>query len=185
MEKLQNIQILPSFLLISGDGRNTGKTTLACRILQQFSPRNNITTLKISSHFHEPTSDLTRLFKTKYFSISYENNRNTDKDSSRMLQAGALESYYIQAKEGWLRTAFEKFMQEFHTNDITLCESGALAKFLIPGVHLHISSGEKKEGILSSGNDPEKGMVILRFNGKDFIPSIQNLRLSGNKWQWK
>jgi hypothetical protein len=185
MGKLQNIQILPSLLLISGDGRNTGKTTLACRILQKFSPRNKITALKISSHFHEPTPDLTLLFKTKNFSISFENNRNTDKDSSRMLRSGAYQSFYIQAKEGWLKAAFEKFMQEYHTNNAILCESGSLAKFLIPGIRLHISSGEKKEGVLSSGSDPEKEMVILRFNGKDFIPSIKNLHISGKKWQLK
>ncbi len=183
---MKKLQPYPSFLLISGDGRNAGKTTLACRILQQFSQQHDIVAIKISSHFHEPTTDLTLLYKSGDFSISLENNRNTNKDSSRMLRSGAHKSFYIQAKKGMLKPAFEKYNREFHTNEATVCESGALAELLIPGAHLHISSDKKKEGISLYGTNAESEIVMLRFDGIDFIPSLKNLRLSSGKgWQWK
>lgn len=185
MEKSTNKTILLSFLIISGEGRNTGKTTLACRILQQFSQKNRITAIKISSHFHEPTPNLTLLYKTKGFSISLENNRNTDKDSSRMLQSGAEKSFYIQAEKGMLKPAFEKYMKDFHTNDVTICESGALTEFLRPGVRLHILNAKNKGGILLPENKAGSEIVLLKFNGKDFTPSIKSLCLSGKNWQWK
>jgi len=42
----------PNILLVSGNGRNSGKTTLACKIIERFSKDHEITGLKISPHFH-------------------------------------------------------------------------------------------------------------------------------------
>ncbi len=39
-------------ILISGSGRNCGKTTVACHIISQLAKMGQVTGLKISPHFH-------------------------------------------------------------------------------------------------------------------------------------
>ena len=42
-----------NFLLVAGNGRNVGKTFLACEIIKQLSQKNEVTGVKISPHFQK------------------------------------------------------------------------------------------------------------------------------------
>ena len=49
--------IIPNLLIIAGTGNKSGKTTLACRMIEQF--RNpGLISVKITPHFHETTPGL-------------------------------------------------------------------------------------------------------------------------------
>ena len=48
---------IPNLLLIAGTGTKSGKTSMACRIIEQF-PELKITAIKITPHFHETTPGL-------------------------------------------------------------------------------------------------------------------------------
>ena len=43
---------LANLLIISGSGKNVGKTLLACQIIKHFSRNSTVIGLKISPHFH-------------------------------------------------------------------------------------------------------------------------------------
>ncbi|TAL59958.1 MAG: hypothetical protein EPN88_16615 [Bacteroidetes bacterium] len=82
--------LIPNLLLIAGTGTKSGKTSIACRIISQFKILN-ITAIKISPHLHEVTPGLIPLIEKKGYSVYEETNRNTSKDTSRMLHSGAKE----------------------------------------------------------------------------------------------
>ncbi len=88
---------LPQLLLIAGNGRDSGKTTLACLIIQKFSPEHQIIALKISPHKHRIAAGGKVICDTENLYIAEETNAGTGKDSSRMLQAGASRSFFICA----------------------------------------------------------------------------------------
>ena len=75
--------IVPNLLLIAGTGIKSGKTTIACRIIEQFS-NLNITAIKISPHFHVTTLGLNIIYEEEGYAIYKETNSDATKDTSRM-----------------------------------------------------------------------------------------------------
>ncbi len=129
MNKLGNL------LIVAGTGRNSGKTTLACNIIKQFSDIKPIA-LKISPHFHEPSSGLELLKSDADFNIYKERSETGDKDSSKMLISGASAAYYIQVYDNNAGRSFRWLVDYLHTGNPIVCESPALRRFVEPGVFI-------------------------------------------------
>lgn len=127
---------IPNLLLIAGNGRNVGKTWLACRIIEKLSQNQKITAIKISSHFHPIDADSVIIQNERYI-ICLEKSINCKKDSSLMLQAGAGKVYFIMASPQHLHEAF-LFLLNNIKNQLIICESGGLSEFVNPGIFLFV-----------------------------------------------
>lgn len=168
-----NMISLPRMLLISGNGRNVGKTFLACEFIRKFSEKNGVTGVKISPHFHD-TGNLPVKFKTEDFIILEENQLNK-KDSSRMLQAGAKKVYFVLARQEHLKEAFSVLIEILPEGPV-VCESGGLRELVIPGVFLFVK--KKGDAIVKKhllAYKPE----IVNFNGNDFDFDINRIHFDG------
>ncbi|WP_423128219.1 hypothetical protein [Gaoshiqia sp. Z1-71] len=133
----------PNILLIAGAGRNVGKTMLACEIISHLSMSADVTAIKISSHFHPVEDGQKVIANTKNYHI-IEENLHTEKDSSRMLRAGAKKAFYIQAKENNLQDAWDILSAEI-TDCPVVCESGALHKLIKPGLFFFVCGNKVPE----------------------------------------
>jgi len=120
-----------------------GKTTVGCRIIEAFR-KSNITAVKISSHFHEPQDHLILLERGQDYILWEEKSRESDKDSSKFLQAGATRSFYIQAAKDSSANAFQRLLELLPYSSPVVCESPSLARVIIPGA-LIIVTGEKND----------------------------------------
>ncbi len=103
----------PNLLLIAGTGRNSGKTTFACSTIKKVSEIIKVTALKISPHFHGGTESLKMLVGNENFNLYEETSATSDKDSSKMLQAGAVKVYYIETSDSFISEAFDAFKQMY------------------------------------------------------------------------
>ena len=65
---------IPNLLLIAGTGTKSGKTSLACKIIEQFK-NLNITAIKISPHFHETTDGLISISEGEGYAIYEETSK--------------------------------------------------------------------------------------------------------------
>ncbi len=131
--------LIPNLLLLTGTGTKSGKTFMACRIIEQF--RNfDITAIKISPHFHEATSGLIPVSEKKGYSIYIETNSDTSKDTSRMLHSGAHTAYFAQVWDDQLLNVFNEIMEYIPVNSPVICESPALRNFIEPGVFIIMTS---------------------------------------------
>ncbi len=130
---------LSNWLLVSGTGRNVGKTTLVCRIISQISALNPVA-VKISSHFHTLPEDSEWIIRKDDFSLIRETLIST-KDSSKMLQAGAEECYYAQGPDYRLPEILSA-LEKFTKNRPVVCETGGLRKLIVPGIYLIIKGEE-------------------------------------------
>ena len=126
---------LSNLLLVAGSGRNTGKTTIVCRIIEQFR-HLGITSIKISPHFHNQSDGLIHFVGKPGYEIYEETNMNTFKDSSRMLKSGAKKVYYIQTIEESLNKAFSNIYMNIPSGKPVICESPALINYIEPGVFI-------------------------------------------------
>jgi len=170
MNEQGNIKIkLPNLLLIAGNGRNVGKTTLACGIITHFSEKMPVTGLKITPHFHDyDETDL--VFKSEKF-IILDETKYHEKDSSRMLKAGANKVFFVMVKPEFSGEAAQKILQ-FLPSNLVVCESGGFHEFVNPGLFLMIKhAGDEiiKTHLLNYSP------IIVNNNGTDFDFDIQQL----------
>ena len=173
---------LKNILLISGTGRNSGKTTLACRIITHFSKQLDIVALKISPHYHETGLTPEKLVINTGYRIIKERDAESGKDSSRMLKAGARESIFIQCSDEYLLDAMNSLPVALRKDVPVICESGSLGDFLIPGVHLMVRSLNKSihspEYEARSRNADRK----IIFTGAEFDFDPVELKFTNGSW---
>lgn len=133
-----------NILLIAGSGRNIGKTTLAEAVIKKYASSWPIIGLKASSvyagedqlHGKKPIS-----FNGK-FDIMEELDQSGRKDTSRFLQAGARQAFYVRAMDDQLQPAIEHFFRIVPAESIIVCESGSLRSVLVPGLFVLLKGAE-------------------------------------------
>ena len=128
-----------NLLLIAGTGTKSGKTSLACKIIEQFKDLN-IIGIKISPHFHETTEGLISISEDTGYAIYEETDRKSTKDTSRMLRAGASKVYFAKVWDEQLMNVFNKIMKYVPSDGPVICESPALRNFIEPGLFMIITS---------------------------------------------
>jgi hypothetical protein len=131
--------IIPNLMLIAGTGNKSGKTTFACRVINQFR-HLGINAIKITPHFHETTPGLELLDENPGFSVYKETNPDTDKDTSRMLQAGAAAVYFAKVTDEKLLQAFESILKNIKPGIPVVCEAPALRYQADPGMFVIMKS---------------------------------------------
>src|SRR5665647_2154287 len=131
--------LIPNLLLIAGSGTKSGKTTIACRVIEQFNELN-ITAIKITPHFHETTPGLKTIYEEKGFAFYEEAKPDSTKDTSRMLHSGASKVYFAKVFDDQLLFVFNKIKDLIPEGTPIICESPALRNYIEPGVFLIMSS---------------------------------------------
>lgn len=166
----------PNLLLIAGNGRNVGKTWLACRIIEKLSQNHKVTAIKISAHFHPVDADSV-VVQNERFIISAETQINS-KDSSLMLQAGAAKVYFIMASPQYLDEAFY-FLKDELKNKIIVCESGGLVEIVNPGFFLFVM---KVGTQIQKPHLLEYSPIIIRNNNSNFDFDYCKISVSEDKF---
>jgi hypothetical protein len=130
-------KFFPNLLLICGSGRGTGKTLLACNIIEQSKNKENIVAMKISMHAHEHSMAMELILAGTGYSV-WKENSVSEKDSGRFLNAGAQTVHYIETDDGHLYDSFLSVISLLPDHSLIICESGGLSKYVKPGVLLYI-----------------------------------------------
>jgi hypothetical protein len=131
--------LIPNLLLIAGTGNKSGKTTMACLVIEQFR-HLGIIAVKITPHFHETTPGLITLADGEGYSIYEETESGTNKDTSRMLNSGAARVFFAKITDNYLHTAFSEIMKLIPSWIPVVCESPALRHFIEPGLFVIMKS---------------------------------------------
>ena len=182
-KKRYNKQSFENLLLISGSGRNCGKTTLACEIIKKMAKNTDVYALKISPHFHQLGEKQELLIRQEGFSLFREKDMHSTKDSARMLKAGAKESLYLQCEDAATAEAFKSVMQIIPKGSPVVCESGALAKSHKSGLFLLLegeSGGQNKKSFLDNKRLADQ---LVHFDGCHFSLNMHQITFNGKTWK--
>ena len=168
-----------NILLIAGTGTKSGKTTMACRIIEQIR-HPELVAIKITPHFHETTPGLAPIYEGEGYSIYKENNRGTTKDTSRMLKAGASQVFFAKVTDETLPMAFDKIMEQIAGIPPIICESPAARYYVDPGLFIIMSSNSviKQKDINSFLKLSHVTFTIEEIEKRTTIP------ISFNKGKW-
>jgi hypothetical protein len=166
-------------MIIAGTGNKSGKTSMACRILEQLRSFE-IVSVKITPHFHETTPGLVLLSEKKGYSVYEETNSSTTKDTSRMLKAGASRVYFAKVTDNSLVEAFENIMEHIPEGTPIICESPALRYYTEPGLFVIMTSSLKnnQKNIKSLLNLPHVEFNMDYLSQNKIIP----ISFSNGKW---
>ncbi len=170
---------LPNFLLVSGNGQNSGKTSLVCRLIGVFKA-HKITAVKISPHFHAIDYELPLLEKQNDFIIFREIYTDKDKDSSRFLKAGATQVLVVFCKREAVDAAVESLQKYISPATPVICESGGLARYFQPGLHIFTRKSTFAEKAPAGSPD-----LTLHFAPNDPDPGWTAVDLIQNHWTLK
>lgn len=171
----------PHFIIISGSGKNVGKTHMATALIREFSERVSLLALKISPHKHDSLGKTRLIASTEGYRI-FEDLGPHQKNSGQFLRAGAMQSYFIETDDVYLADAFDIFTRECNPlNRPVICESGALNNLIEPGLLIFISnSGELlREDKLRT---MERADIVLQAQLFDTREILTRITYAGYKW---
>lgn len=170
-----------NLLLVAGTGRNSGKTSFVCRVCEAWDTPLPLVCIKISNHIH--LLEGTRLlYSSKDFSIYEETREASDKDTARMLAAGASKVLFIEADGEFVYQAFQKALESIPIVSAIICESGTLRRYIKPSlfVILHTLGTEPKESSKDLMTMADK--VFYFESGNLQIPEIP-VAYANNRWK--
>lgn len=175
----------PNFLIVSGNGRNSGKTGFICNLIRSVSKQQAVTAVKISPHFHPDRDKKEVIIKRKNFCICAENDPAGHKDSSRMLQSGAESVYYIEVLDEDLPQAFDELMKLPGMDKAVVFESGGLRELLVPSLYILINRRDGRDDKSSFIRKLPLADKIIYFEETSFSFPPENIRFNGTRWYTK
>ncbi len=130
-------------LMIGSSGANVGKTKLACELLARLSGRHDIAAIKVTT-ISDKDGQCPRGGKgcgvcsslQGDFCITEETNRNSDKDTSRLLSAGASRVYWLRVLMTHLEEGASALIETLGADTVCICESNSLRRVIEPGLFL-------------------------------------------------
>jgi hypothetical protein len=175
---------LSNLLIIAGTGRNVGKTKLACKLIGQFS-QCEVIGIKASPHYHQQHEGQKVIAQSSDFVIIEEMETGTSKDSSRMLQAGASKTFYIQTYDRNIEEPFRLILSMLPENQPVICESGALLQFAKPALFFLVyqkGQTQVKQGLEKIDYEPD---LKIAFDGEAFDFDFEKIGFENNSWVLK
>ncbi len=170
-------------ILIGGTGRNVGKTEFVCNVISKFSKNNAVFGLKVSAIFpdeklfhgdHLGSSSDRRLFE--------EVRRDTRKDTSRMLRAGADRVFYLQSDDEHILDGYYTFCKQIPENSLIVCESNSLGCHVKPGLHIVVQGADMSVKPRAKAQLELADMVVVSTGERGF-PELGNICIdSNNTW---
>lgn len=133
------MHINSTLLIIGGTGRNVGKTEFVCRLIAQIALDHSVYALKVSSIFpdeemyhgsHKENEERRQLFE--------ETRSSTEKDTSRMLRAGATKVFYLQGSDSEVGSGYKEFLEKVPEKTAIVCESNSLGQFVRPALAIMV-----------------------------------------------
>ncbi len=184
--------VLNNMLMIGAAASNVGKTLLACELINNFSVSNDIIALKVTTikerdgkcpRGGEGCGVCSSLEGT--YRIDEETDIDGDKDTSKLLKAGAKKVYWLRVLEENLTEGIEAFFKMIAPSVMIICESNSLRTVVQPGVFLMVQKEGSNEWKHSAKNVKHLAheIVIYRDLKSDF--NIDKLKMSTGKWSIK
>ena len=175
--------------MIGSAGRNTGKTGLACLLLKKFSSNQSIIGIKVTT-IDRRDGSCPRGGKgcgvcsslSGNYCITQETGDLPDKDTSRLLAAGASLVFWMRVLRTHLVEGASALLDKISPDAVSICESNSLRTVVEPGLFLMLKEKESGQFKKSAGAVKEHADRTVLFDGKEFDIGLNDINLSDGKW---
>lgn len=181
---------LNGMLLIGSAGRNIGKTELACSLIRKFSKSNPIVGIKVTT-IRAKDGKCPRGGRgcgvcsslDGDFCITEETDKNSNKDTARLLKVGASRVFWLRVMKTHLKEGLTTLLDVVGPDAVLICESNSLRRVVEPGVFLMITARDSGAWKSTARDVRERVDKILTWDGSGFDFDIDRIRLVDGKWR--
>lgn len=171
-----------NIVLLGSTGRNSGKTLFACDLIRKYSDLQNVVGVKVTTI--DKISDgcprggagcgvCASLKGT--CEIIEETNTAGNKDTERMLAAGAKKVFWLRVLRSNLDEGLNHLLKNMDDNSCVVCESNSIRSVLEPGLLLIFQSKTETEIKDTCRQIIDSADRIVVFDGKSFNLSVDEI----------
>jgi len=181
---------LDAMLMIGSAGINTGKTVLACELIKKFCKSTDITGVKVTT-IKAKDGTCPRGGRgcgvcsslDGDFCITEELKRNSNKDTSRLLAAGASRVFWLRVMRSHLEQGLAALMDITGPDAVTVCESNSLRHVVEPGLFLMVTAPNLRKWKASARDVRRYVDKVVVSDGSSFDFDIGEIKLTQRRWQ--
>lgn len=180
---------IPGMIMVGAGGRNVGKTEFVCSLIRKFSPEHDIIGIKVTTieHAHdschrggEGCGACTTLEGN--FCITEETDRQSNKDTCRMLAAGAKKVFWLRVLKQHLSEGINALQAAIGTDVVSVCESNSLRLVVEPGLFFMFKAADSDKCKPTAGRVEKYADRTVLFDGSDFDINLDEIELIDGKW---
>ncbi len=167
----------PEMIIIGAAGRHVGKTEFCCTLIRRLAADHSVVGIKITP-VDEPLG-------TPPYLVTEESASSSDKDTSRMVRAGADKVFWLRTSREHLADALPHLLQRIPEKTVMVCESTSAGAFIQPGIFLIIRAKGAEEVKPSFALLSHRADRIITFDGAgwDFHPG--QVRYTDGHWHFE
>jgi molybdopterin-guanine dinucleotide biosynthesis protein A len=178
-----------NFIVIGSTGRNTGKTEFACRLIEKYSKEHFVVGIKVVA-INRSAGNCPRGGKgcgvcqslEGDYEIFEEKIINPQKDTSRMLMAGAQKVFFLKVDENCLPQGLNAILEVIPENAMVVIESNSIRKVLEPGLFIVIKNLVDKTVKDSCAEVIGFANKVIEFNNMSWNFSPERVIIKDNTW---
>jgi len=180
---------LDSMLMIGSAASNVGKTELACAILGRFAKSTclvgiKVTTIKVSDGRCPRGGQGCGVCSSLKddFCIIEQSNTKSNKDTGRLLAAGAKRVFWLRVMKTHLKQGIAALLDLIGPGAIMVCESNSLRRVVEPGLFLIVRGCDSRVWKNSARQVRNYADKIVISDGKSFDLDIERIKLADGRW---
>ena len=143
------MRAVPTMILVGSTARNLGKTALAARLIEALRPREKVIGVKVTT-IRDKGAECPRggdgcgicSSLTGNFEIREELDPDGEKDTSRLLKAGAARVFWLKVMRDALAEGLDALMTRIDREAVIVAESNSLRKVVTPNLFLMLKGSD-------------------------------------------
>lgn len=175
--------------MIGAAGRNVGKTELACALIREFSRTQPLVGVKVTT-IRERGGACPRggagcgvcASLKENFCLTEERDGPEDKDTMRMLSAGATRVLWLRVLREDLQAGARALLQSIGHGAVTVCESNSLRHVVRPGLFLLVKDARSEHVKHSAAEVLHLADRVVAFDGGSLDLGPEDVALAGGRW---
>ncbi len=180
---------MPTMVMIGAAARNAGKTEFACGVIRKFADEYDITAVKVTT-VAEKNGLCPRggqgcgvcSSMEGEFAVMEETSTTSDKDTARLLGAGAKKVYWLRVMKESLQEGAKALLNIIGQKSICVCESNSLRQVIRPGLFVVVKDKKSDYYKPSSLSVVEFADRIVNFDGSGFDLRPEAICFVDGKW---
>ena len=182
----------PNILLVGSTGRDSGKTTFACSLINRLRARHEIVAAKVTT-IQERDGTCPRggegcgvcaTLEGRYC-VTEETVRGGAKDTQRLLDAGAAKVYWLRVRKEHLMEGAAALLDVLGKDRLAVCESNSLRAVVEPGLFFMFRHSDAKTLKPSAKGVRAHADRIVTFDGAAFDLDPADMGVAGNRWTFR
>lgn len=183
---------VPGMLMVGAVDRGVGKTKFACSLISRFSSQCSIVGIKVTT-VEKADSSCPRGVSgcgvcsslKGHFYITEETSRLTDKDTCRMLAAGASRVFWLRVLKNHLEEGIAELLDIIGDDAVSVCESNSLRRVVEPGLFIMVKDCGTQSHKASAKDVSCCADRIIFFDGGEFDIGDDEIELTDGTWAVK